>query len=97
MPRRPTPLPTKVSRPAAPTPPPLPASGGKPARPKQSRLVQGSVGNLAYTVTVVRDRRFKKLCLDQVNFDVKLAVKKGTNQIQYMKDHMDGIYEVIFF
>ncbi len=68
-----------------------------PPRPKQSRLVQGSVGNLAYTVTVVRDRRFKKLRLDQVNFDVKFAVKKGTNQIQYMKDHMDGIYEVIFF
>ncbi len=50
-------------------------------------VAQGHVGSITYTVRKVRDRRFKRLALDQSNFDIKFKVEEeGKHHKKLLKD-----------
>ena len=55
--------------------------------PVNTVIAQGHVGGISYTVRKVRDRRYKKLAVDQANFDIKFQLlnKKRKNK-QLLKD-----------
>ncbi len=58
-------------------------------------VAEGEVGKLSYEVKKVEDRRFRRLRLDQQNFDVRFHVRPGSSAVDFLIEAYETIYEAL--